>query len=73
MPGPASPIGKASAYEASDPRSNLMKVPLGCGEFNYNSEIWNLQHLNCDLKQRLMSTSTNAIRICTPFYQDRMS
>ena len=39
----------------------------------YNSEIWNIPTLGRDQKQQLLSTSANALKICTPSYHDRMS
>ena len=39
----------------------------------YNSEIWNIPTLNFELKQRLLSVSASALKICTPSYHDRMS
>ena len=39
----------------------------------YGSEIWNIPNLNKDLKQKLLSTSAQALKICIPSYQDRMS
>ena len=39
----------------------------------YNSEIWNIPNLNAVLKQKLLSISANALKICTPTYHDRMS
>ena len=39
----------------------------------YNSEIWNIPTLNVDAKQKLLSASANALKICTPSYHDRMS
>ena len=39
----------------------------------YNSEIWNIPTLHIDAKQKLLSASANALKICTPSYHDRMS
>ena len=39
----------------------------------YNSEIWNIPTLHCEAKQKLLSISANALKICTPTYHDRMS
>ena len=39
----------------------------------YGSEIWNIPSLNATLKQRLLSTSAQALKICTPSYHNRMS
>ena len=39
----------------------------------YNAEIWIIPSLNHRLKQLLMSTSANALKICTPSYHNRMS
>ena len=39
----------------------------------YGSDIWNIPCLNANLKQRLLSTSAQALKICTPSYHDRMS
>ena len=38
----------------------------------YNSEIWNIPTLHCEAKQKLLSISANALKICTPTYQDKM-
>ena len=34
----------------------------------YNAEIWLLPKLNQILKSNLLSASTNALKICTPFH-----
>ena len=39
----------------------------------YNSEIWNIPTLQYAQKQLLLSTSANALKVCTPSYHDRMS
>ena len=39
----------------------------------YNSEVWNIPTLHIRQKQLLLSTSANALKICTPEYHDRMS
>ena len=39
----------------------------------YNSEIWNIPTLHHEAKQKLLSISANALKICTPTYHDRMS
>ena len=39
----------------------------------YNSEIWNIPTLHYGQKQLLLSSSANALKICTPQYHDRMS
>ena len=39
----------------------------------YNSEIWNIPSLHNEAKQKLLSTSAGALKICTPTYHDRMS
>ena len=39
----------------------------------YNSEIWNIPTIHKDLKTKLLSASSNALKLCTPTYHDRMS
>ena len=39
----------------------------------YNSEIWNIPSLGFKLKQKLLSASSSALKLCTPTYNDRMS
>ena len=39
----------------------------------YGSEIWNIPSLKKDLTQKLLSTSAQALKLCTPSYHDRMS
>ena len=39
----------------------------------YRSEIWNIPNLNKDLGRKLLSTSAQALKLCTPSYHDRMS
>ena len=39
----------------------------------YNSEIWNIPTLNYEAKQKLLSVSSSALKLCTPTYHDRMS
>ena len=39
----------------------------------YGSKIWNIPNLNKDLGQKLLSTSAQALKLCTPSYHDRMS
>ena len=39
----------------------------------YGSDIWNIPSLKKDLAQKLLSTSAQALKLCTPSYHDRMS
>ena len=39
----------------------------------YNSEIWHLPKLNAYLKSLLLSTSSRALKLCTPSYTQEMS
>ena len=39
----------------------------------YNSEIWNILSLHYEAKNKLLSISANALKICTPACHDRMS
>ena len=39
----------------------------------YNSEIWNIPTLNYEAKQKLLSVSSSALKLCNPSYHDRMS
>ena len=39
----------------------------------YNSEICNIRTLHRETKQKLLSISASALKICTPSYHDRMS
>ena len=39
----------------------------------YNAEIWLLPKLNKILKTNLLSSSANALKICTPYYDYTMS
>ena len=39
----------------------------------YNSEIWHIPSLNPHSKQQLLSASANALRLCTPGNNDRIS
>ena len=39
----------------------------------YYSEICNTLNLQSDLKQRLLSASANALKVCTPMHHNRIS
>ena len=39
----------------------------------YNSEVWHLPKLNQTLKRNLFTASANALKVCTPFYDNSIS
>ena len=41
--------------------------------FFYNSEIWHLKSLKCNLKQKLLSSSAKAIKICIKYCTNHIS
>ena len=58
--------------KGTSPKQNCFNLsPLMFFQFCTHSEIWHLPNLKCNLKQKLLSVSANAIKICM-FYPDPM-